>query len=63
MIGGLHLSGASPERIKLTVKYLKEFAVEKLYIGHCTGFEAMCDLRQEFGSRVIPLNVGKQIEI
>ena len=62
VIGGLHLEGASSERIGLTVKFLRDFGVEKLIIGHCTGFEAMYSFRQAFGDSLIPLSVGKQIE-
>lgn len=62
VLGGLHLAGASPERIGLTIRHLKEFGVEKLVLGHCTGFEAMCRLWREFGDRLKPLNVGLQME-
>lgn len=62
VVGGLHLSGAPEERLALTVSHLKRFEIEKFVVGHCTGFEAMCCLRREFGDRVEPLNVGKHLE-
>ncbi|MHB8916832.1 MAG: MBL fold metallo-hydrolase [Desulfocucumaceae bacterium] len=62
VVGGLHLSGATPERVRLTIRRLKEIQVEKLFLGHCTGFEAMCQMRAEFGERIEPLNAGKQID-
>lgn len=61
LIGGLHLSGASPERMDRTLAHLERLGVEKLLVGHCTGFEAACRLWQEFGNRVALLNVGRQI--
>lgn len=63
VIGGLHLSGAPPERVRLTIRRLTEFQVEKFILGHCTGFEAMCQMRAEFGERIEPLNAGKQIDL
>lgn len=62
VVGGLHLSGVSPERIGLTLEHLGRFDPGRLLVGHCTGFEPTCRLWQEFGDRVAPLNVGKQIE-
>lgn len=63
VVGGLHLSGAPPERVRQTIRRLKEIQVERLFLGHCTGFEAMCQMRAEFGERIEPLNAGKQIDL
>lgn len=62
IVGGLHLSGASAARLTQTASHLKRFEVEKLVVGHCTGFEAMCCLQREFKEKVVPLNAGKQLE-
>ncbi len=62
VVGGLHLSGASTARLTQTAVHLKRFEVEKLVVGHCTGFEAMCFLQREFQGKVAPLNAGKQLE-
>ncbi len=63
LIGGFHLIGAKPELLKETAKKLKELKVEKLYAGHCTGFEAMSFFMIEFGKTFEPLYVGKVIEL
>ncbi|MBO8175314.1 MAG: MBL fold metallo-hydrolase [Thermococcus sp.] len=63
LIGGFHLIGAKPEILKETVEKLNELKVEKLYAGHCTGFEAMSSFMIEFGKAFEPLYVGKAIEL
>ncbi|WP_457753410.1 MBL fold metallo-hydrolase [Thermococcus sp.] len=63
LIGGFHLIGAKPGLLKETVEKLKELKVEKLYAGHCTGFEAISFFMSEFGKAFEPLYVGKVIEL
>lgn len=52
-IGGTHLGGASEKRMRRTIDALKDLAVGKMIACHCTGFDAMVQLRNAFGSRVI----------
>ncbi len=40
IIGGLHLSTASDERIDKTIQFLMQHQVHNFYPCHCTGFEA-----------------------
>ena len=46
VIGGLHLTGATPERINRTLTELKTFGVEKILPCHCSGEEFMQNFRE-----------------
>ena len=41
IVGGLHLRNASPERLQATAEYLQNSGVKTLYLGHCTGRNAI----------------------
>lgn len=58
VIGGMHLGGASDERIAWTVRELRRHAPARLVPGHCTGERALCALRTAFGEACEPLQVG-----
>ncbi|MDH7499984.1 MAG: MBL fold metallo-hydrolase [candidate division NC10 bacterium] len=58
VIGGIHLLGASAERIDWTIEALKEREIRHLALSHCTGFSASARFYQAFGDRVRPLHVG-----
>jgi 7,8-dihydropterin-6-yl-methyl-4-(beta-D-ribofuranosyl)aminobenzene 5'-phosphate synthase len=62
VLGGLHLSGAGPERvIAETVEHLKPFALRQIMPAHCTGWRALYALLREFGESVItPCAVGSR---
>jgi 7,8-dihydropterin-6-yl-methyl-4-(beta-D-ribofuranosyl)aminobenzene 5'-phosphate synthase len=62
VMGGLHLSGAGPERIiGETVKDLGQFALRRIVPAHCTGWRAVHALINAFGeSAVAPAAVGKR---
>ena len=45
IIGGLHLLLADETRLKETADYLRESAVKRLYLLHCTGENAIAYLR------------------
>lgn len=55
VIGGLHLTGASPQRISRTLDELKILGVEKILPCHCSGEEFM----RNFGER---LSTGAVVE-
>jgi 7,8-dihydropterin-6-yl-methyl-4-(beta-D-ribofuranosyl)aminobenzene 5'-phosphate synthase len=61
VVGGIHLMGASEDRINRTIEQLKSFKIEKFALCHCTGMAAMMKLYDAFGDRVIPNNVGNQL--
>ncbi|HUE82066.1 MAG TPA: MBL fold metallo-hydrolase [Pyrinomonadaceae bacterium] len=61
VMGGLHLSGAGPEKIiSETVRDLKSFGLKIIVPAHCTGWRAVTELVNTFGEHmVIPSAVGK----
>lgn len=63
VLGGAHLLYTSQERIRLTVKALRELDVKKLGLCHCTGLPAACVLAQEFGERFFFNNTGTVTEL
>jgi 7,8-dihydropterin-6-yl-methyl-4-(beta-D-ribofuranosyl)aminobenzene 5'-phosphate synthase len=60
VIGGLHLSGPNEAVIPQTVGALKEFGIQTIAAGHCTGWRAMTALANAFPDRLVPTAVGKQ---
>jgi 7,8-dihydropterin-6-yl-methyl-4-(beta-D-ribofuranosyl)aminobenzene 5'-phosphate synthase len=52
IIGGMHLHGASEERLNKTVEALRIFDIRALFPCHCTGFDATARLASEFPGRV-----------
>jgi 7,8-dihydropterin-6-yl-methyl-4-(beta-D-ribofuranosyl)aminobenzene 5'-phosphate synthase len=62
VMGGLHLLFADDEKLKKVTACIRDFSIEKMVIGHCTGFKAMVSLVNEFGDKVIPNTVGNVIE-
>ena len=62
VMGGLHLLYADELKSKKIFGRLRDFGLEKMIIGHCTGFQATAALWGEFGIKVIPNTVGHKIE-
>jgi len=62
IVGGLHVMGLKPHKIRQMVVKLKEMGVKKLIGCHCTGKEALRVLREEFGSDVQSGGAGKIFE-
>jgi 7,8-dihydropterin-6-yl-methyl-4-(beta-D-ribofuranosyl)aminobenzene 5'-phosphate synthase len=63
LVGGLHLAGASPERIENTVVSLQEMGVDTVVACHCTGFAAQARLHAAFGDRFLRGGVGLRLTI
>ena len=63
VIGGCHLTQASPARISKTIQAFKEKEIRYLSPSHCTGFEAMAALWQALPDRFIVPSVGTRIEL
>lgn len=61
VMGGLHLSGAAPEKvIPETVQGLTAFGLQMIVPAHCTGWRAVTALVNTFGDGVVaPAAVGK----
>jgi len=63
IIGGFHLLNKKEDEVKDISKKLAKFNPKKLITGHCTGFDAMCILKQDFKEKFEDLYVGKIIEV
>lgn len=63
ILGGLHLISASREKVEKLGNVFDEFNIEKMIVGHCTGFEAAALLRNRFGGRVAANRVGLRLEL
>ncbi len=49
LIGGFHLFNLPDEKIRWTATKMKEFGVQNFIGAHCTGVNAVFDLRQQIG--------------
>ena len=63
VLGGCHLMDASEERVWLTIAALKELAVQRLGVSHCTGLPASAIMAQEFGDSFSFNNAGTSINL
>jgi 7,8-dihydropterin-6-yl-methyl-4-(beta-D-ribofuranosyl)aminobenzene 5'-phosphate synthase len=63
MIGGFHLSGASPSQISHVAESLLQLGVEKVAPCHCSGDQARKMFKEYFGDDYIDCGVGKEIVI
>jgi 7,8-dihydropterin-6-yl-methyl-4-(beta-D-ribofuranosyl)aminobenzene 5'-phosphate synthase len=61
IIGGTHLKDADKLRLKVTVKVLKYFNVEQLWLSHCTGIYAYSYLLDKLGPQKVFLNSAGNI--
>jgi len=58
-VGGTHLINASQERIDKTIEAIRSYDVQKLIVGHCTGFYAAAALYSQLGGqKVIKMDTG-----
>ncbi len=58
VIGGFHLLNADQHRLDQTIQALRQWDIQQLAPGHCTGRKANAALWQAFGDRCIELHVG-----
>jgi len=58
IMGGLHLVGASQERIDFTISELRKWNPEVIIPLHCSGREAMCQLKANFPEKTKLLSCG-----
>ena len=61
VMGGFHLAGPGMEqRIAETVREMRDFGLDLIVPGHCTGFRAVPALLDEFGDGIVaPSAVGR----
>ncbi|MFW5980361.1 MAG: hypothetical protein ACOCQ2_03255 [Halanaerobiales bacterium] len=63
VIGGTHTAGVSEYRMTSTIKELKNMAVKKVGVSHCTGLVSGCKLSSELGREIFfNNNAGSIIE-
>ena len=63
VFGGLHLSGATEKIIPQTVDDLRQFDLQLIAAGHCTGWRALSAMSNVFGEELVPLAVGKRYRL
>ena len=63
IFGGLHLSGATEKIIPQTVDDLRQFHLQLIAAGHCTGWRALSVMSTVFGEELVPLAVGKRFTL
>jgi 7,8-dihydropterin-6-yl-methyl-4-(beta-D-ribofuranosyl)aminobenzene 5'-phosphate synthase len=61
VIGGLHLIGASEEKLEKSVQALR--AVDWVFAGHCTGFDGLNRIAAAVGDRLRPIHTGTEIRL
>jgi len=62
VLGGMHLVGASQERISRTLAEFRELAIDLVAPAHCTGRAATAALLSTMGDRCVACDVGTRFE-
>ena len=62
ILGGMHLGKASDGKLAKIIDHLREFGLDMIGVGHCTGPRAFLALANEFKDRVFLNTVGNVIE-
>lgn len=62
VIGGMHLVGASPQRLRRTIEELRKLDVRQVAPAHCTGMAATVALWNAFPQGCAPSHVGARFE-
>ncbi len=63
VLGGCHLNVATEEQIWQTIAALKELAVPRIGVSHCTGLTAAAIMAHEFGEGFFFNNAGTRINL
>jgi len=61
ILGGLHLAKAADDKLAKIVDQLREFDLDMIGVGHCTGPRAFLALANEFEDRVFLNTVGQAV--
>jgi 7,8-dihydropterin-6-yl-methyl-4-(beta-D-ribofuranosyl)aminobenzene 5'-phosphate synthase len=62
VVGGMHLVGASPERLNRTMDELRDMEIDRIAPAHCTGRAATAALWNALPDRCVGCHVGSQFE-
>lgn len=60
VLGGLHLLHADERRIDRTIAGLRDFGVDRIGVGHCTGDAAVAALHRAFPGQCFDIGVGAE---
>lgn len=62
LIAGMHLYSASRQTREKTVEEVLAQKIDRIFPVHCTGMDALCDLRQALGERCVIAMAGDSFE-
>ncbi len=62
LVAGMHLYGADKETAEAVIRRLMEEDVDRIMPVHCTGMNAICRLKEEFGDRCIIAQAGDRFD-
>jgi len=63
VLGGFHLGGASPSRVKNIIREFQSMGVIHVAPCHCTGAQAMALFRQAYGDHYLEVGAGTVIRL
>lgn len=63
IMGGFHLLNSSPEEIDTMCDILQQAQVQKIAPSHCTGKEALGQIKQRMGSAFLETGAGRVLSI
>jgi 7,8-dihydropterin-6-yl-methyl-4-(beta-D-ribofuranosyl)aminobenzene 5'-phosphate synthase len=63
VIGGTHLGFCGQNQLEMAIAALKEWGVQKVAAGHCTGFAASARLSREMSKEFQVAHVGYTLEV
>lgn len=63
LVAGMHLDNVSSIRLHMTIQHLPDMNIQTVIPLHCTGFGAMCEIKNVLGERCSTLCTGDQIEV
>lgn len=58
--GGMHLNNISSIRLQLTIHRMLEMGIEKIAPCHCTGFDAMCEMKRILKDKFVDIYAGEE---
>ena len=63
LVAGMHLDNVSSMRLLMTIQHIQEMNIQKVVPLHCTGFNAMCEIKAALANHCHTLCVGDTIEV
>lgn len=63
LLAGMHMDGASPLRLEMTMQYMLDFDIKKVVPLHCTGIMASAEMKRFLQERCLLLAAGDMLEL